>query len=62
MVKANYKKKQKQEKKNQKKHEENAGKSSSEQNVNLAKGIISFDQLYLISFKTNLKKKSLVLV
>lgn len=36
MVKANYKKKQKQEK-NQKKHEEKAGKSFSEQKVNLAK-------------------------
>ena len=57
MVKANYKKKQKQEK-NQKKHEENAGKSSSEQKVNLAKGEhFFFRPIIPDCLKTNFKKK-----
>lgn len=57
MVKANYKKKQKQEKKNQKKHEEKAGKSFSEQKVNLAKEEHFFGPIIPDCLKTNFKNK-----
>ena len=57
MVKASYKKKQKQEKKNQKKNTKKMRESPlvSKKWI-LQKGIIFFDQLYLIALKLILKK------